>query len=57
MWNMWIHNKTPAEKAKEAQEKLAEDFQLTLDRMTPAERKQFWKQHETDTGGNTAKNE
>lgn len=52
-----IPQQSPAQKAKDAQDKIADDFESALDRMTPEERKAFWKQHDLDTGKDAAQDE
>jgi hypothetical protein len=41
--------KSPEQKAEEARQRMADDFAKMLKRMTPEERREFWKQHDTDT--------
>ncbi|MBT7069002.1 MAG: hypothetical protein HN919_22080 [Verrucomicrobia bacterium] len=41
--------KSPAQKAEEARQKMADDFAKGLEEMTPEERQEFWNQHDKDT--------
>ena len=41
--------KSPKQEAEQARQKMADDFLTTLDKMSSAERKRFWEQHDADT--------
>ena len=47
------HQKTPEQKDEEERQKIGNELKEFIDRMTPEQRKQFWKQHDKDTGQNT----
>jgi hypothetical protein len=42
-------HKSPKQEAEQARQKMADDFLTTLDKMSAAERKRFWAQHDRDT--------
>ena len=41
--------KTPKQEAEIARRKMADDFATMLDKMSAAERRRFWEQHDADT--------
>ncbi len=43
------HQKSRKQVEEEERQKVADDFEETLKKMTPSERKAFWKQHDEDT--------